>query len=60
MKISEVKNDTLSNYFCIGGIEIKSKNNIYEYFLKVVVGENGFEKLDTDLYDNKWGLYFKI
>jgi len=54
------KNKT-NNNFCIGGTEIKSKNNIYEYFLKVVVGEDGFKKLKTDVYpDIEWGLYFKI
>lgn len=55
-----VKNG-ISNLFCIGGTEIFQKNNIYEYFLKVVVGEDGFKKLNTDVYpDSGWGLYFKI
>ena len=55
-----VKNG-ISNLFCIGGNEIFQKNNIYEYFLKVVVGEDGFKKLNTDVYpDSGWGLYFKI
>ena len=56
-----VGKDIISNYFCIGGTELEGKNNIYEYFLKVVVGESGFEKLKTDVYPKiGWGLYFKI
>lgn len=60
--IELVKNNNISNYFCIGGSDLISKNKIYEYFLKVVVGEDGFEKLNTDVYgdDMSWGLYFKI
>ena len=47
--------------FCIGGTELESKNNIYEYFLKIVVGDNGFTKLKTRMYPKSgWGLYFKI
>ena len=56
-----VSNKKINNEFCIGGTEIIEKNNIYEYFLKVVVGEDGFEKKKTDAYPNiGWGLYFKI
>jgi hypothetical protein len=56
-----VNKDKILNYFCIGGTEIKGKNNIYEYFLKTIVGEGGFKKLKTDVYqDIGWGLYFKI
>lgn len=60
-----VKTKVIINYFCIGASEIEGKNKIYEYFLKVVVGENGFDKLHTDVYKNEndnlnWCLYFKI
>jgi hypothetical protein len=48
------------NSFCIGGTDLESKNNIYYYFLKIMVGENGFSKKDTKYYDSGWGLYFKI
>jgi hypothetical protein len=55
------KNYITNNLFCIGGTEIESKNNIYEYSLKVIVGENGFDKLKTNIYPNiGWGLYFSI
>jgi hypothetical protein len=40
-----IKDKTINNYFCIGGAKILSKNNIYEYMLKVLVGEDGFDKL---------------
>lgn len=50
----------LTNYFCIGGTELESKNNIYQYMLKVIVGDDGFEKIETNIYDTEWGLYFKI
>lgn len=50
-----------NNLFCIGGTEIESKNNIYEYSLKVIVGKNGFDKLKTNVYPKTgWGLYFSI
>jgi hypothetical protein len=49
------------NLFCIGGTEIESKNNIYEYSLKVIVGKDGFDKLKTNVYpETGWGLYFSI
>ena len=55
------KNYINNNLFCIGGTEIESKNNIYEYSLKVIVGKNGFDKLKTNIYPNVgWGLYFSI
>jgi hypothetical protein len=55
------KNYITNNLFCIGGTEIESKNNIYEYSLKVIVGKNGFDKLKTNIYSNVgWGLYFSI
>ena len=51
----------INNSFCIGGTKLISKNNIYQYLLKTIVGENGFKKLNTDVYkDTKFGLYFKI
>lgn len=54
-------NKLVSDYFCIGGTEFKRKNNIYEYFLEVVVGKDGFKKLKTNVYPQVgWGLYFKI
>lgn len=28
--------------------------------LKVLVGDDGFDKLSTDVYDTKFGLYFSI
>lgn len=55
-----VSRNKVYNYFCIGGTDLESKNNIYKYFLKVVVGEDGFKKIDTDDYKTGWGLYFKI
>jgi hypothetical protein len=56
-----VNKNNISNYFCIGGSKLEKKNVIYEYFLKVVVGENGFDKLSSDVYtDTGWGLYFSI
>jgi len=55
-----VKNNNITNYFCIGGCDLLSKNRIYEYALKTIVGVDGFKKLYTDLYDSKFGLYFKI
>lgn len=50
----------INNSFCIGGTESLKKNSIYEYSLKVIVGDGGFDKLNTDLYDSNFGLYFKI
>jgi hypothetical protein len=57
-----LSNDDLSNNsFCIGGTELIEKNNIYEYLLKVIVGDGGFEKINTDIYSKVgWGLYFSI
>lgn len=49
------------NIFCIGGTELESKNNIYEYALKIIVGDSGFSKKKTDVYPKTgWGLYFSI
>lgn len=58
--IDIVSKNIVNNYFCIGGKEIKEKNKIYEYFLKIVVGDKGFDKLETDIYNTKWGLYFEV
>ena len=56
-----INKNIISNNFCIGGTEIDKKNNIYEYFLKVMVGEDGFKKLPTNAYPKiGWGLYFKM
>jgi len=56
-----IDNNTIDNYFCIGGAKLLAKNNIYQYVLKILVGEDGFKKLDTEFYkDTKFGLYFKI
>ncbi len=55
-----VKKGHITNSFCIGGTDLEEKNNIYEYFLKVVVGKDGFRKEETDIYPSGWGLYFKI
>lgn len=49
----------LLNKFCIGGTEIQKKNDIYEYFLKVI--DCDFKKINTLVYPKSgWGLYFKI
>jgi hypothetical protein len=60
--IKNLKNNNKlkTNDFCIGSTELIKKNKIYKYFLKVVLSENSFEKLKTNLYDEGWGLYFKI
>ena len=50
----------LSNQFCIGGTTLLSKNKIYKYALKIIVGENGFKKMKTDIYETGYGLYFSI
>jgi hypothetical protein len=51
----------ITNKFCIGGTEIESKNKIYEYSLKIIVGQEGFQKIKTDIYPKSgWGLYFSI
>jgi hypothetical protein len=50
----------INNYFCIGGTKLLSKNNIYNYALKIIVGDDGFDKLTTNIYKTKFGLYFKI
>ena len=56
-----VDNGKVNNSFCIGGTEIESKNSIYEYLLRVVVGKDGFKKLNTEVYPKVgWGLYFSI
>lgn len=56
-----IDNKIINNYFCIGGTKLLTKNNIYQYVLKILVGEDSFKKLDTNVYkDTKFGLYFKI
>lgn len=58
--IELVKSNKIDNYFCIGGAKLLAKNNIYEYVLKVIVGDKGFDKLKTDKYKTQFGLYFSI
>jgi hypothetical protein len=59
--IDLLKKSLIKNYFCIGGTEIIEKDNIYEYLLKVIVGDDGFKKMETEVYDKVgWGLYFSI
>jgi hypothetical protein len=54
-------NNLSNNLFCIGGTELIEKNNIYEYLLKVIVGKDGFKKINTNIYPKVgWGLYFSI
>ena len=56
-----VSKNIINNNFCIGGTELIEKNNIYEFFLKVIVGDGGFEKINTNVYSKVgWGLYFSI
>ena len=55
-----LKNNIIDNSFCIGGTELLKKNKIYEYVLKVIVGESGFTKQKTNIYDTKFGLYFSV
>jgi hypothetical protein len=58
---SMVDDKVIENSFCVGGTLFLKKNNLYKYFLKIVVGEDGFEKRDTGVYPKVgWGLYFKI
>jgi hypothetical protein len=55
-----IKDKTINNSFCIGGTKLEEKNRIYEYMLKVLVGDDGFTKQSTDVYNTNFGLYFKI
>lgn len=55
-----VNKNIINNHFCIGGAKLLSKNNIYQYALKILVGDDGFDKLDTNAYSTGFGLYFKI
>jgi len=64
-RIHYILNDLLdrkiiNNSFCIGITDSLKKNSIYEYSLKIIVGEGGFDKLSTTCYDSGFGLYFKI
>lgn len=59
--IDMVINKIITNQFCIGGTSLLKKNSLYEFFLKVVVGKDGYEKRKTNCYPKiEWGLYFKI
>ncbi len=55
-----VKSEDVVNNFCIGDSILDSKNNIYEYFLKMVIGEDKYTKEKVGGYDNEWGFIFKI
>lgn len=48
------------NNFCVGGAELEQKNNIYKNFLRIVVGDSGFDKVDIDGYSTGWVLVFKV
>ena len=52
--------DIVKNYFCIGGADLEQKNKNYEYMLLVLVGIDGYKKIDTIYYKTGWGLYFSI
>ena len=56
-----IKNKIINNHFCVGGTVFLKKNKLYEFFLKVIVGDDGFKKKQTDVYPKiGWGLYFTI
>jgi hypothetical protein len=56
-----VNDKVIENSFCVGGTLFLKKNYLYKYFLKMIVGEDGFKKRDTVVYPKVgWGLYFKI
>lgn len=51
----------INNSFCIGGTKLEKKNKIYQYLLKTIVGDDGFKKINTNVYSEVgWGIYFKI
>lgn len=43
--------------FCIGATKNLKKNEIYKYILKHF---SGWEKRNTDIYEEGWAIYFKI
>ena len=56
-----INKNIITNNFCIGGTDLEKKNKIYYYLLKVIVGEDGFKKINTTIYPKtSWGLYFSI
>lgn len=56
-----IKNKIINNHFCVGGTVFLKKNKLYEFFLKFLVGGDGFEKKQTEVYPKVgWGLYFTI
>ena len=56
-----VNDKIIDSSFCIGGTKFIKKNKLYEYMLKFIVGDNGFEKRKSDIYPKlDWGLYFDI
>lgn len=55
-----LEKEEIINSFCIGGTKLDSKNNIYQNFLRTVVGKDGFDKISTNSYSVGWGLFFKV
>lgn len=56
-----VNDKIIDSSFCIGGTKFIKKNKLYEYMLKFIVGDDGFEKRESDTYPKiGWGLYFDI
>ena len=56
-----VNDKIIDSSFCIGGTKFIKKNKLYEYMLKFIVGDDGFEKRESDIYPKiGWGLYFDI
>lgn len=54
-----IKKKILTNSFCIGGTTDVRKNKMYEKIL-FSVGAIDIEKRETELYTERWGLYFNI
>lgn len=55
-----LEKEEIINSFCIGGTDLEKKNNIYQDFLRTVIGKDGFDKIPTKSYHCGWGLFFKI
>ena len=43
--------------YCIGATGNDKKDHIYEYLMRFITG---WEKKETDQYQNGWGIYFKL
>ena len=60
-RLSFILKDINSNidveWYCIGATGDKQKDNLYTYFMRYV---DFWEKRETEDYDLKWALYFKI